>query len=174
MKFLLRTLGGVLATCVALWVLGAAEAGLFIRDVDGRASESSESSVEVFSRSKKFIDIGCWRVAYIDRGTGDPVVLRRGWPFQHSEYHKSIPLLARRFHNPTLLLWGKRDANFGSAIAERLQGDIPGVARIDGVANSAHLRMLEEPEIDGSAIYQFLSASDSSRSIRDGLAAEAQ
>jgi pimeloyl-ACP methyl ester carboxylesterase len=344
MKFLIRTFGALFAGCVGLWLFGAAKAGLFIRDVDAFASEPGERSMEEFSTSKKFIDVGSWRVACIDSGKGDPVVLLHGCPFQSFEYHKIIPLLARRyrviapdllglgdtvvrldedyrlpnqvqmvvgllnqlgidrahfvghdhggaivqlmmkyhperlrsvvltnaeaydqwpseperldvelvanpfstpffrvgigalliqrrllniavhqadsltdediqglfrpslatakrwmrlrrflkwqldrdhnletlravdglrrFHSPTLLLWGQRDTNFGPAIAERLQGDIPGVVRIEWLENSAHLPMLEEPEKYASAIYQFLS-SDRSPSSEQGLGAGA-
>ena len=345
MKFMIRTVGVLFAGCGGLWLFGAAKAGLFIRDVDTFASEPGERSMEEFSRSKKFIDVGSWRVAYIDSGKGDPVVLLHGCPFQSFEYHKIIPLLARkyrviapdllglgdtivrldddyrlpeqtqmvvgllnqlgidrahfvghdhggaivqlmmkhhperlrsvvltnveaydqwpseperldlelvtnplstpffrlgfgslpiqrrvlkiavhqadsltdeeiqgllrpslatakrwmrlrrflkwqsdrghnletlravdglrRFHNPTLLLWGKRDTNFGPAIAARLKEDIPGVVRIEWLENSAHLPMLEEPERYASAICQFLS-SDRSPSSEQGLGAEAQ
>jgi pimeloyl-ACP methyl ester carboxylesterase len=62
----------------------------------------------------------------------------------------------RRFRQPTLILWGRNDTNFGPAIAERLARDIPGVVRIEWMENSAHLAMLEEPETYARAVDKFL------------------
>jgi pimeloyl-ACP methyl ester carboxylesterase len=62
----------------------------------------------------------------------------------------------RRFRQPTLILWGRRDTNFGPTIAERLAHDIPGVVRIEWMESSAHLPMLEEPENYAQAIDKFL------------------
>jgi pimeloyl-ACP methyl ester carboxylesterase len=55
-----------------------------------------------------------------------------------------------------LILWGRKDTNFGPNIAERLVHDIPGVVRIEWMENSAHLPMLEEPENYAQAIDKFL------------------
>src|SRR5262249_53466065 len=61
----------------------------------------------------------------------------------------------RRFDRPTLLLWGKRDTNFGPAIAERLAKDIPGFVRIELLENSAHMPMPEEPEAYAREVLRF-------------------
>jgi pimeloyl-ACP methyl ester carboxylesterase len=53
--------------------------------------------MEAFSREKKFVDVGSWKVAYIDQGSGDPIVLQHGCPFQGYEYSRIIPILARRY-----------------------------------------------------------------------------
>jgi pimeloyl-ACP methyl ester carboxylesterase len=88
----------VFALCAVLfaviWTVGAIKAGLFIRDTHAFASEEGERSLEAFAREKKFIDVGRWRVAYIDRGAGEPVVLLHGCPFQSFEYSRIIPSLA--------------------------------------------------------------------------------
>ena len=48
----------------------------------------------------------------------------------------------------------------GSAIAERLAKDIPGVVRVEWMANSAHLPMLEEPRAYGEALIRFFAEDD--------------
>jgi pimeloyl-ACP methyl ester carboxylesterase len=62
----------------------------------------------------------------------------------------------RRFRQPTLILWGRHDTNFGPGLAERLAADIPGTVRIEWLENSAHMPMQEEPERYASALLGFL------------------
>lgn len=64
----------------------------------------------------------------------------------------------RRFEKPTLILWGRRDTNFGPAIAERLASDIPGVVGVEYLEESAHMPFQEEPERYGQAVLRFLGA----------------
>jgi 2-hydroxymuconate-semialdehyde hydrolase len=340
MKRLTYSIGFVLSMACAAWVVGAIRAGLFIQDRTKAASGPDDSSLEPFSQSKKFLSVGPWQVAYVDRGGGDPVVLLHGCPFQGYEYSRIIPILAhhhrvivpdllglgdtvvrldddyrlpnqvkmlvglmgrlglesasfvghdhgaaicqlmmrdhpeklravvltnaeaydlwpsaperldvqlvvnpvttpffrlllgsraaqrwvyriavqnravlsddvlaaftrpnmatperwlrlrrflsrqldrqhnletmravdgmRRYHHPTLILWGQHDTNFGPAIAERLARDIPGVARIEWLENSAHLPMLEEPEAYAQAIDKFLSEAGNTPTLQGG------
>jgi pimeloyl-ACP methyl ester carboxylesterase len=63
----------------------------------------------------------------------------------------------RKFTKPTLILWGKRDGNFGSAIAERLARDIPGARGVHYLEQSAHLPMLEEPRSYADALIGFFA-----------------
>ena len=97
MKSLLWFLGLSLIMLSILWTFGAAKAGLFVRDAQVFALRVDEDSIDPFSRDKKFVDIGGSRVAYIDRGSGEPIVLLHGCPFQSFEYSKVIPLLARHY-----------------------------------------------------------------------------
>ncbi len=62
----------------------------------------------------------------------------------------------RRFEKPVLILWGRRDTNFGPAIAERLASDIPGVVGVEYLEESAHMPFQEEPERYGQAVLRFL------------------
>lgn len=75
-------------------------------------------------------------------------------PSHNAETMKALEGL-RNFNGPTLVLWGRRDSNFGPAIAERLARDIPGCQDIIWLENSAHLPMLEEPKAYGDAIEDF-------------------
>jgi pimeloyl-ACP methyl ester carboxylesterase len=97
MKSLLWFLGPSVIALSILWTFGAVKAGLFVRHAQVFASRVDENSIEPFSRDKKFVDIGGWRVAYIDRGAGEPIVLLHGCPFQSFEYSQVIPSLSRHY-----------------------------------------------------------------------------
>ena len=71
-----------LIVLLLVWAIGAVKAGLLIRDARVAASAPDEPALDAFSREKAFVDVGPWRVAYIDRGHGEPVVLLHGCPFQ--------------------------------------------------------------------------------------------
>jgi 2-hydroxymuconate-semialdehyde hydrolase len=88
-------LGLAFSVLAATWLVGAVKSGAFIAEDDRPASAPSESSMEDFSKHKKFITVGPWRVAYVDEGAGDPILLLHGCPFQGYEYSRIIPILAR-------------------------------------------------------------------------------
>ncbi len=87
--------------------------------------------------------------------------LRRFFRWQLDREHNQVTMRAiewmRKFHTPTLILWGQRDGNFGESIANRLAEDIPGVVRVDWMKKSGHLPMLEEPERYSEVISAFIS-----------------
>ncbi len=66
----------------------------------------------------------------------------------------------RRFDHPTLLLWGADDPHFGPEWAERLRTDIPGVVRVELLADTGHLLMEERPDQVAAAIARFVGAAD--------------
>jgi pimeloyl-ACP methyl ester carboxylesterase len=316
----------MVTVALLLWLVGAWKAGLFIRD---RTAFASRPPASAANPAKQFVDVGAWRVAYLDVGNGPPLVLLHGCPFQSYEYKRVLPRLAlhhrvivpdllglgdtevrldddyrlpnqvkmviglldrlgierasvvghdhgaaitqlmmnqhperlravvltnaeaydlwpseperldvelvvnpfttaymrlllgtrtaqrfiyriavkqpeslsddvlddftrpnmatparwlrlrrflrwqldpdhnletlraveglRRFRQPTLILWGRADTNFGPAIAERLKSDIPGVVGLKWMERSAHLPMLEEPDAYASAVEEFLA-----------------
>jgi pimeloyl-ACP methyl ester carboxylesterase len=90
--------------------------------------------------------------------------LQRFFRWQLDPEHNRLTMDAvaglRRFEQPTLILWGKRDANFGPDIAERLASDIPGVVDVEYLEHSAHMPFQEEPELYGRAVQDFLDADD--------------
>jgi pimeloyl-ACP methyl ester carboxylesterase len=109
--------------------------------------------------------------AYVRAHTATPERwqrLVRFFRWQLDRDHNREPLRAldgmRRFDRPTLILWGKRDTNFGPALAERLAGDIPGTVRIEWLEESAHMPMQEEPERYASAVLAFLREVESAES----------
>jgi len=97
MKWLAHLTGFILSIACVAWIFGAIRAGLFIQNREKVASEPNESPLEPFSQAKKFVSVGSWKVAYIDQGSGNPVVLLHGCPFQGYEYSQIIPILARHY-----------------------------------------------------------------------------
>jgi len=99
--------------------------------------------------------------------------LRRFFKSQLDPEHNRLTLEAvpamRRFNKPVLILWGKKDSNFGPNIAVRLAKDIPGITGIHWMANSAHLPMLEEPAAYSTVAMQFLSTGAVSSEARLAL-----
>jgi 2-hydroxymuconate-semialdehyde hydrolase len=91
MRAIVALFGIGLVVLLVVWGLGAVKAGHV------PAPALDEPPLDVFSRAKTFADVGPWRVAYIDRGHGEPVVLLHGCPFQSFEYSRIIPDLARHY-----------------------------------------------------------------------------
>jgi len=87
--------------------------------------------------------------------------LRRFFAWQLDPAHRRATMDAvagmRAFTRPTLVLWGRRDVNFGEQIAHRLIDDIPG-AELHWMQDSGHLPMLEEPDAYADAIIHFASS----------------
>jgi pimeloyl-ACP methyl ester carboxylesterase len=95
-KLMLGALG--LATLLAgCWVWAAWRAGVFLVDRSVVAAALDDPQVEAFSRRKRYVDVGPWRVATIDEGTGDAVVLLHGCPFHAFEWRDVIPRLSDRY-----------------------------------------------------------------------------
>lgn len=90
--------------------------------------------------------------------------LQRFFRWQLDPEHNRVTMGAvdglRRFQQPTLLLWGRQDTNFGPAIAERLAGDIAGTVGVEYLEDSAHMPFQEEPAAYNEALLRFLDASD--------------
>lgn len=57
------------------------------------ALQPNEPALEAFSRQKRYVSVGPWRVAYIDEGQGPPVVLLHGCPFHAFQWRDVIPRL---------------------------------------------------------------------------------
>jgi pimeloyl-ACP methyl ester carboxylesterase len=91
--------------------------------------------------------------------------LRRFFAWQLDPAHRCATMDAlagmRAFMRPTLVLWGRRDVNFGEQIAHRLIDDIPGAEQLHWMQDSGHLPMLEEPDAYADAIIQFASSAPS-------------
>ncbi len=60
-------------------------------------SDRIEPTMEAFSRQKKYISLGDWEIAYVEAGSGEPLILLHGCPFQSYEWSKVIPWFATRF-----------------------------------------------------------------------------
>jgi pimeloyl-ACP methyl ester carboxylesterase len=70
----------------------------------GFVLEPNEAALEEFSRQKRYLDVGPWRVAYIDQGEGPPVVLLHGCPFHSYQWRDLVGRLqGHRVLAPDLL-----------------------------------------------------------------------
>jgi pimeloyl-ACP methyl ester carboxylesterase len=63
----------------------------------------------------------------------------------------------RRFTRPTLLVWGGDDPHFGPQWAEQLATDIPGVERVEVLADAGHLVMEDQPRQVAELLIEFLA-----------------
>jgi alpha/beta hydrolase fold len=88
---------GGAALLITLWIIGAAKGGYLISDRHEYVPGPNDSPINSFSQRKKTIDIGGWRVAYIDEGSGPPVVLLHGCPFSSWEWKGVIPILTPHY-----------------------------------------------------------------------------
>ena len=79
------------------WLMLAISAGMFIPH-DGRfAVEPGKFSPDIMSAKKIIADLQNRRVAYVDMGSGDPVILLHGCPFSVYEWRDVAPALAKNF-----------------------------------------------------------------------------
>lgn len=79
------------------WLILAYESGTFIPDDSRYAVAPGDFTPDALAAHKKLIDIGGHKVAYIDMGRGEPVILLHGCPFSVYEWHEVAPLLAKHF-----------------------------------------------------------------------------
>jgi 2-hydroxymuconate-semialdehyde hydrolase len=91
------TVLGLLAIVAIGWLVLAGLSGTFIPDDARFAVTPGTFTPDAWASKKKLIDLGGYRVAYIDIGKGDPVILLHGCPFSIYEWHEVAPLLARHF-----------------------------------------------------------------------------
>ncbi len=69
----------------------------------------------------------------------------------------------KRFDHPTLIVWAADDPHFGPEWAEKLRRDIPGVQRVELLADTGHLLMEERPRELTASIIDFLGAAPEAR-----------
>ena len=94
----LRLYLGCVAGLLALGGLVLAfKSGAFIGDDSRYAVSPGDFTHDAMAGRKKIIDLANYRVAYIDEGEGEPVILLHGCPFSIYEWHEIMPLLARRY-----------------------------------------------------------------------------
>jgi len=86
-----------LAVSALVWLYGAARAGYFVPSGTLVAARAPTEGVEAFSLRKKRVAAGPFTVATIDEGSGPPVVLLHGCPFQSYEWRHLIPQLSPHY-----------------------------------------------------------------------------
>lgn len=92
----LVTIGAIAAACGGIWAVWAVKSGT-LRTKRGPAVRPNRDPMENFSKGKRYIEVAAHRVAYIDEGKGEPLLLLHGCPFHSYEWKDVIPLLSRRF-----------------------------------------------------------------------------
>src|SRR5512134_939484 len=92
-----RALLAILLIGSVLWLWAAWRAGTFLSDRSVVAGSLDDPQVDAFSKQKRYLRVGRWRVAMIDEGKGDAVVLLHGCPFHALEWQELIPPLAERY-----------------------------------------------------------------------------
>jgi pimeloyl-ACP methyl ester carboxylesterase len=97
MRLATFVLVGSAAILLVLWIVGAAKAGFWIADASQLVPAPADRPIDSFSERKKFLDVGSARVAYIDEGSGPPVILLHGCPFSSWEWKDVIPILSKRY-----------------------------------------------------------------------------
>ena len=91
------SLGSVAGFLCLSWFVLAFKSGTFIRDDSRYAVSPGDFTQDAISGRKKIVDLGNYKVAYIDEGKGEPVILLHGCPFSVFEWHEVVPLLAKHF-----------------------------------------------------------------------------
>jgi len=92
----LAVAGGIAAPVAGLWTIWAVKSGT-LGGRRGPAVRPDQDPMEEFSRGKRYIEVSGRRIAYIDEGEGEPLLLLHGCPFHAYEWREVIPLLSRRF-----------------------------------------------------------------------------
>jgi pimeloyl-ACP methyl ester carboxylesterase len=87
---------GIAGISTMVWRAAARRAGVLGLDATAPAVDPGADPLEEFSRRKRYLALPDWRVAYIDEGEGEPVVLLHGCPFHAYEWREVIPLLSSR------------------------------------------------------------------------------
>ena len=91
------TAAGLVAFVLVGWLVLANRSGAFIPYDSRFAVKPGDFTPDTMAPQKRLIDLGGYRVAYIDVGKGPPVILLHGCPFSTFEWNKIIPRLAQHF-----------------------------------------------------------------------------
>lgn len=94
--FAVAIAAGIVAAVGSLWTILAIKSGT-IGNRSGPAVKPGRDPMETFSKGKQYIEVNGRRIAYIDQGEGEPLLLLHGCPFHGYEWKDVIPLLSRRF-----------------------------------------------------------------------------
>jgi pimeloyl-ACP methyl ester carboxylesterase len=84
------------AGAAGAWVAAARDAGLFHHG-HHTAAAPGEPTLDAWSQRKRYLDVGTRTVAYVEEGSGDPVLLLHGCPFHALEWQQVIPQLAGHY-----------------------------------------------------------------------------
>jgi 2-hydroxymuconate-semialdehyde hydrolase len=143
------------------WLALAYESGTFIPD-DGRyAVAPGEFTPDAMAAHKKLIDLGGYKIAYVDIGEGEPVILLHGCPFSLYEWHEVAPLLAKHFRVIVPDLIGLGDTPVRLNDDYRLPRDVKMVTALMDRLGIKSAKFIGHDH--GGAIVQLLMQHDSER-----------
>jgi len=134
-------------------------------------SQPNEDSMEEFSRRKHYDSVGPWNVAYIDEGSGPPVILLHGCPFHAYQWRDVIPVLSRdhRVIAPDLL--GLGDTQVRLTDDYRLPQD---VVMVKGLMDALGISEADFVTADHGAATLQLLMNDSPERIRRAVLTNAE
>jgi pimeloyl-ACP methyl ester carboxylesterase len=87
------------AVIATAWLIAARRSGTMPRpgDPDKSRVQPEDRDLDPFSTRKRVMDAGNRQIAYVEEGTGEPLVLLHGCPFHSYEWRDVIPILAERY-----------------------------------------------------------------------------
>jgi pimeloyl-ACP methyl ester carboxylesterase len=134
-------------------------------------SQPNEEAMEEFSKRKRYVPVGPWNVAYIDEGSGPPVLLLHGCPFHAYQWRDVIPVLSRHYRviAPDLLGLGDTQVRLGDDY--RLPQD---VVMVKGLMHALGLPRADFVGADHGAATIQLLMEDSPELIRRAVITNAE
>lgn len=155
------SLGSIGSSLILGWLALAAKSGAFIRNNSRYAVSPGDFTNDAMAGRKKVIDLGNYKIAYIDEGKGEPVILLHGCPFSVYEWHEVAPLLARHFRVIAPDLLGLGDTPVRLNDDYRLPQDVQMVTELRDRLGIRSARFIGHDH--GGAIVQLLMQHDPSR-----------
>lgn len=155
------SLGSIAGLLSLAWLVLAFKSGTFIRDDSRYAVSPGDFTHDAMAGHKKIVDLGNYKVAYIDVGEGEPMILLHGCPFSVYEWHEVVPLLAGHFRVIAPDLLGLGDTPVRLNDDYRLTQDVNMVTELMNRLNIRSARFIGHDH--GGAIVQLLMQHDPNR-----------
>jgi len=143
-----------------IWAILAWNAGMFIPHDKRYAIEPSSFS-DVMAADKKIISLKDYKIACIDIGSGEPVILLHGCPFSVYEWREVLPFLAKHFRVIAPDLLGLGDTPVKLNDDYRLPEDVKMIQELMDHLGIKSARFIGHDH--GGAIVQLLMQHDPSR-----------
>jgi pimeloyl-ACP methyl ester carboxylesterase len=151
----------IIGVLVLGWLIPAYESGTFIPDDTRYAVAPGDFTPDATAPYKKLIDLGGYKIAYIDMGQGEPVILLHGCPFSVYEWRDVAPLLAKHFRVVAPDLIGLGDTPVRLNDDYRLPRDVQMVRALMDRLSIRSARFIGHDH--GGAIVQLLMQHDPAR-----------
>ncbi len=158
---ILKSLAALVCFILIIWSVAAFESGTFVHPDLQYAVTAGEFTRDAMSAQKRIIDLGDHKVAYIDVGVGDPLILLHGCPFSVFEWHSVIPSLAKHFRVIAPDLLGLGDTPVRLNDDYRLPRDVKMITELMDRLGIASARFIGHDH--GGAILQMLMQSNPDR-----------